>query len=81
MMALVREIAGCDISMHGFRSTFRVWAAEQTNIPREIAEMALAHKTQTDTEDAYQRSKHSKSAASSWTPMRATAPHHPFYLR
>ena len=29
--------------VHGFRSTFRDWAAERTNFPREVAEMALAH--------------------------------------
>jgi integrase len=32
-----------DLTAHGFRSTFRDWAAEQTNFPREVAEMALAH--------------------------------------
>ncbi|GHB24464.1 integrase [Pseudovibrio japonicus] len=40
---------------HGLRSTFRDWAAEN-NYPREISEMALAHKTGSDVERAYQRS-------------------------
>jgi integrase len=31
------------VTVHGFRSTFRDWAAECTNFPREVAEMALAH--------------------------------------
>jgi len=43
-------------TVHGFRSTFRVWAAEQTHYPREIAELALAHTIGTKVEAAYQRS-------------------------
>lgn len=43
------------ITVHGFRSTFRDWAAEQTNHPREIAEAALAHVVGDKTEAAYQR--------------------------
>jgi integrase len=42
-------------TVHGFRSSFRDWAAEQTNFPREVAEMALAHKIGDDTELAYLR--------------------------
>jgi integrase len=45
---------GCTV--HGFRSAFRDWCAEQTNTPREIAEMALAHKVGTAVERAYARS-------------------------
>jgi integrase len=44
-----------DATVHGFRSTFRDWAAEQTTTPREIAEMALAHRVGDDTEEAYRR--------------------------
>jgi integrase len=44
-----------DITVHGFRSTFRDWAAEETNYPRELAEAALAHDIRTDVEAAYQR--------------------------
>ena len=40
---------------HGFRSTFRDWAAENTNYPRELAEKALAHKIVSEVEAAYQR--------------------------
>jgi hypothetical protein len=32
-----------EITVHGFRSSFRDWAAETTNFPREVAEAALAH--------------------------------------
>jgi integrase len=42
-------------TVHGFRSTFRDWAAERTNFPREIAEAALAHVLADKTEAAYQR--------------------------
>ena len=40
---------------HGFRSTFRDWAAERTNYPREVAEMALAHAIGDKVEAAYRR--------------------------
>ena len=40
---------------HGFRSTFRDWAAERTNYPREVAEMALAHTIGNAVEAAYRR--------------------------
>lgn len=40
---------------HGFRSTFRVWAAEQTEFASEIAEHALAHRLKDRVEAAYQR--------------------------
>ena len=41
---------------HGFRSTFRDWAAEETNHPREVVEAALAHVVQNKVEAAYARS-------------------------
>lgn len=40
---------------HGFRSTFRDWAAERTNYPRDVAEMALAHAIGDKVEAAYRR--------------------------
>ena len=40
---------------HGFRSTFRDWAAERTNYPSEVAEMALAHAIDSKVEAAYRR--------------------------
>lgn len=40
---------------HGFRSTFRDWAAERTNYPREVAEIALAHAIGNVVEAAYRR--------------------------
>jgi integrase len=44
-------------TVHGFRSSFRDWAAEATEFPREVAEMALAHAVGDETERAYRRTK------------------------
>jgi integrase len=54
-MAVVMERMGRDCTLHGFRSTFRDWAGERTNFPREVAEMALAHVVGDQTERAYAR--------------------------
>ena len=52
---LAKQAAGSDITVHGLRSTFRDWAAERTNFPREVAEMALAHAIPDAVEAAYRR--------------------------
>jgi integrase len=52
---LAKRAAGADITVHGLRSTFRDWAAERTNFPREVAEMALAHAIPNAVEAAYRR--------------------------
>jgi integrase len=44
-----------DYTVHGFRSTFRDWAAERTNYPAEVVEMALAHAVGNKVEAAYRR--------------------------
>ena len=54
LMVLGRMGRG-DITAHGFRSTFRDWAAERTNFPNEVVEMALAHAVDSKTEAAYRR--------------------------
>ncbi|MCJ2091474.1 integrase arm-type DNA-binding domain-containing protein [Methylobacterium sp. J-072] len=53
LMALRRM--GSSITAHGFRSSFRDWAAEATSLPREVAEMALAHTIENRVEAAYRR--------------------------
>lgn len=53
---LLRKRMGIGVTAHGFRSTFRTWAAECTSYPREIIEQCLAHKTGSAVELAYQRS-------------------------
>jgi integrase len=52
---LQQDMGRSGLTVHGFRSTFRDWAAECTNFPREIAEAALAHVLRDKTEAAYQR--------------------------
>lgn len=47
---------GEDITIHGFRSTFRDWAADMTAYPREVAEASIAHVLSDKTEAAYRRS-------------------------
>lgn len=54
-MGAVLERMGVDAVPHGFRSTFRDWAAECTNYPGEMAEMALAHTVSDKVEAAYRR--------------------------
>jgi len=51
----LKSMGYSDITIHGFRSTFRDWCAEQTNYPRELAEAALAHVLADKTEAAYRR--------------------------
>jgi integrase len=56
MLQLLERMGRTDITVHGFRTTFRTWAAERTNYPRELCEMALAHAVGNEVEQAYQRS-------------------------
>ena len=68
---------GDGITVHGFRSSFRMWAAETTNYPREVAEHALAHQLPDAVERAYQRgSQFAKRAAlmAEWAVYCATVP-------
>ena len=55
MTAVLRRMGIPDITVHGFRSSLRDWAAEQTDYPREVAEMALAHAVGDRVEAAYRR--------------------------
>jgi integrase len=56
MYALLKRMGRPEITVHGFRSTFRDWAGEQTHFPREIIEHALAHQLKDKAEAAYSRS-------------------------
>lgn len=53
--ALLKRLGISDATPHGFRSSFRDWVGECTSVPREIAEMALAHTVGDQTERAYRR--------------------------
>jgi integrase len=55
MLALLQRRMKKGATVHGFRSAFRDWAAEQSNFPGEVAEMALAHVIEDQTEAAYRR--------------------------
>jgi integrase len=54
-LMLLRRMGRGELTVHGFRSTFRDWAAECTAFPAEVAEMALAHTVSDKVEAAYRR--------------------------
>jgi len=55
MLALLKRMGRDGLTAHGFRSTFRDWAAECSSFPREVVEMALAHTIESKVEAAYRR--------------------------
>jgi integrase len=55
LLMTLRRMGRSDLTAHGFRSTFRDWAAEHTSFPAEVAEMALAHAVGDKVEAAYRR--------------------------
>ena len=54
-LQLLKRLGRSDLTVHGFRSSFRDWAAERTAYPNEVAEMALAHAVPDKVEAAYRR--------------------------
>lgn len=55
MAMQLRRMKRDDLTVHGFRSTFRDWASEQTSFPHETCEHALAHRISDKAEAAYRR--------------------------
>lgn len=55
MLQLLKRMGEDGVTVHGFRSSFRDWAAETTNYPSEVVEMALAHTIKNQAEAAYRR--------------------------
>jgi integrase len=55
MAMVLRRMKRADLTVHGFRSSFRDWVAEATAYPSEVAEMALAHTVGDRVESAYRR--------------------------
>lgn len=55
MAAVLKRMKREDITVHGFRSTFRDWAGEVSSFPNEVCEMALAHTIKDKAEKAYRR--------------------------
>jgi len=55
MLGVLGRMGRNDLTTHGFRSTFRDWAAERTNYPNHVVEVALAHTIADKVEAAYRR--------------------------
>jgi integrase len=55
LLKVLKDMGRGDLTVHGFRSTFRDWVAECTDTPREVAEAALAHTLDNKVEAAYRR--------------------------
>jgi len=55
LLDLLQEMRPAAATVHGFRSSFRDWAAERTNYPNIVAEAALAHTISNEVEAAYRR--------------------------
>jgi integrase len=66
-----------DITAHGFRSSFRDWASEQTNFPQAVCEAALAHAVKNKVEAAYNRTdlfEKRRELMTTWAKFCAKAP-------
>jgi integrase len=77
LLALLRRMERTDLTVHGFRSTFRDWAAEQTNFSREVAEMSLSHAIGDKVEAAYRRGdllEKRRRLMEAWATFAATKP-------
>jgi integrase len=55
MLRVLSRMGRDDITVHGFRSTFKDWASEETHFPNELSEMALAHAIKNKVEESYRR--------------------------
>jgi integrase len=77
LLMTLRRMKRDDLTAHGFRSTFRDWAAERTNCPAEVAEMALARVVGDKVEAAYRRGdlfEKRRQLADAWAKFCAAAP-------
>ena len=75
MLMLLRRMGRDAFTVHGFRSSFRDWASEAANAPRELAEAALAHQVGSGVERAYARSdllERRRVLAEQWSMMAAS---------
>ena len=76
-LMLLRRMKRGNLTTHGFRSSFRDWAAERTNFPSEVMEMALAHAVGDKVEAAYRRSdlfEKRRRLMDAWAEFCANAP-------
>ena len=77
LLMVLRRLGRTDITAHGFRSSFRDWAAERTSVPRVVAEAALAHVIPDKVEAAYFRSDlfdQRRDLMTSWATFVTTRP-------
>ena len=77
LFAVLRRVKRDDLTTHGFRATFKTWAAERTNFAREVVEAALAHVNGDKVEAAYQRGdlfEKRKMLMSAWAEFCAKTP-------
>ena len=77
MLKMMERMGRPELTTHGFRSTFRDWAAEQTAFPSEVAEAALAHAIGDKTEAAYRRGdlfEKRRRLMDAWAAFCTTAP-------
>lgn len=77
MLMVMRRMGRGDLTVHGFRSSFRDWAAERTGFAAEVAEMALAHTVGDKVEAAYRRGdlfQKRRQLAEVWATFCATPP-------
>ena len=77
LTAVLRRMGRGDLTMHGFRSTFRDWAAEATGHPNHVVEQALAHAIPSAVEAAYRRGdlfEKRKRLMNDWTAFLARSP-------
>jgi len=73
----LRRMGRGELTVHGFRSSFRDWAAERTGFPAEVAEMALAHTVSDKVEAAYRRGdlfQKRRQLSEAWAKFCATGP-------
>ena len=73
---VLRDMSIDDATVHGFRSSFRDWAAEQTSAPGDVVEAALAHTIANRVEAAYRRTNRQY-----WTAVQHPAARAPLPLR
>jgi integrase len=77
LLAVLRDLRAGNATIHGFRSSFRDWAAEIRGFPAEVAEMALAHRVGSAVEQAYRRSDlfaRRRQLAEAWAAFCAGSP-------
>jgi integrase len=77
MRRIAQQLAGAPVTVHGFRSSHRDWAAERSSFPTEVAEMALGHVVGTAVERAYRRGdlfEKRRQLAEAWARYCSTPP-------